>query len=122
MEFDVTDIIEATRENPLQFSASRAELGWNAPQQTWNNAKDYAEERDSLGGDELEHLRSYFLTFGAWDIKELQEMSGFEIHALLVQCVSGEYRELAEGGETPGCLYQADIGEHAGRWFYYAGV
>lgn len=90
LEVDVTRLI--TTLDPAVISGSIAELGSDAAQFTWNNAKEGAKRL--LKRDQLDAARDYFAEFGAWSRDELRAMSAVEIEALTLQYAAGDLREL----------------------------
>jgi hypothetical protein len=127
MNLDVTDFL-ATDEMHY-ISGSRFEFGDDAGRFTWNNALHYALENQLLQTDaDFDHARDYFAEFGAWSKKELAEMTGQELNALLFQFVAGEAKEAfdmidrdgyrawksaCESGRCGGNLYR-----YRRRWFF----
>lgn len=111
-----------------QYSASRAELGDNAGQVTWNNAKQAPVCLKTP--EELEAFRNWAADFGAWSAEETAAWGSTECNALLVQFVAGDIREagadslddlnaeeLREGQEQ-GRLHSYLFQDEKGIWFY----
>ena len=84
-------IPQAILDEPQAFSASVIELGPNAGQITWAAAQNEGVEIWDLTDDQVQELRDYFDSFGAWD--DIQTLPVEEIKALLTQFVSGDLRE-----------------------------
>ena len=96
MELDITELFTEffATNGPEQFSASRAELGKNAAQITWANAKDAGASAPLVKTKEqLDECREYFASFGAWDRDEIATWDADEINALLLQFIAGDMRE-----------------------------
>ena len=112
---------------PMDYSASVAEIGANAGQDTWQAAKDDAGDWNMLDTDEKRQaFREWVKPFGAWDDDEIVAWSDVELNALFVQWVSGDireclewdvedvwtnYQELAEAGQVPSNLWRDDQGQ-----------
>lgn len=126
MEINVTKLMAEPADLPT-LSGSVAELGEDAGNLTWQNARERAGRQPLLKHSQIAAARDYFATFGAWSADELQSMDEVEINALLIQLVAGDAREyldaeeagkLAEYNENyGGSIYQSDDG----HWFYYVG-
>lgn len=101
-ELKITRFI--TEADPFEFAASRAERGQNAGAETWSNAKAEAAERPLLSPEEIDQVRDYFGTFGAWDAEERAAWSADDVNALLIQFISGDLREAQSlcPGDGPG--------------------
>lgn len=93
LEVDVTRLIAGELE-PAMISGSIAELGRDAAQFTWRNAKEGAKRL--LKPAERDVARDYFAEFGAWSRAELAAMSATEIDALVLQYAAGDLRELQD--------------------------
>lgn len=137
MEIDITDFVRNAE--PCEFSASRAELGNDAGKITWNSAKREAADSPLVSDpDALETVREWFGEFGAWDAEERATWSADDINALLIQFISGDWRELeslcysdsdefgidwqeaqrlSEAGTISGLIFKGDNG----RVYFYAG-
>ena len=108
MELNITQFIE--NEYMENYSASIAELGENAGQITWNNAKEYAENNPMLKTDEeIAEFKQYVVGFGAWDDDEIEAWNDIETNALLVQMIAGDHRNDSDS------IYIEDNGQY---WFY----
>ena len=80
---------------PKDYSASVAEIGANAGQDTWNAAKE--SEWNMLDTEEKRQaFRDWVKPFGAWGDDEIASWSDVELNALFVQWVSGDIRECLE--------------------------
>ena len=115
-------------EDAFDYSASRAELGDNAGQITWSNAKQAPVCLKTP--EELEAFRDWVADFGAWSAEEIAAWSATECNALFVQFVAGDIREagadsleeldeqeLREGQEQ-GRLQSYLSQDENGAWFY----
>lgn len=133
MQIDITDFFQ--NECPRDYSASVAELGQNAGQDTWNaaleNAPDYSHWLP--GEDERQELRDYLREFGAWSPEEIAAWTNDELLALLIQLISGDirvggldvespaweaYEQAAKDGQCPGNIFRGDDG----RIYYHVGL
>ena len=118
------------------YSASRAELGDNARQITWQNSLDNCDvdnpDADPIllkTGGQLENVKSWFADFGAWDDEEIEDWDNQTVNALLLQFIAGDIREMehydsyeeyqiaAKRGSCSGRIYRADDN----KWFIYVG-
>lgn len=119
MELDITDFF--TRAAPMDYSASRAEIGQDAGPQTWRAACDDSEDFPLLQTDEQrETFRQYVKGFGAWDEAEIASWSDTELNALCMQMIAGDMREgeiSPESSEDDWREYQAraERGNISGR-------
>ena len=112
---------------PMDYSASVSEIGVNAGRDTWQAAKDAAEELHFLDNDEKrDAFRSFVQSSGGWTADEITAWSDQELNALFIQWIAGDireclewdvpnvwenYREMAEAGRVPSGLYQGDDGQ-----------
>ena len=126
----------------FEFSHSRAEGGQNAGPDTWRAAMAEAASTPLLTTpDELEAMRDWARSTGAWDDAERASWPPAEINALFLQMVSGDIREAfpngtedltdedwadyerrAEEGQCSGGIYRVieeEIGEE--HVYYYLG-
>ena len=93
MEINVSSIIEATNDQPTQFSASVAETGNESiGQETWGNACE--QDVFKLTPEQDAAWREYLPEYGAWSDEEISEMTADESTALFVRFVSGDYLQL----------------------------
>ena len=133
MELDITRFFQEAC--PMDYSASRAELGQNAGKITWNQAIEDAPEYNILPDDAArEAFRDHVKGFGAWGDDEIAAWSDTELSALCMQMVAGDIREMlgvssngewdwteyeqeAEKGRISGNIYRGDDG----RVYYYLG-
>lgn len=128
MEIEVTDFITRNSDDMMAFSASRAEIGDNAGQETWNcsivESEEIEGEENALIKDVETYLAAvdHFKEYGAWTEFELFSMSLIELQALLIQEIASQYRYL--GTEECHSLFQGDIegDESFGKWFIYLGL
>lgn len=114
---------------PMDYSASVAEIGDNAVQDTWNAAKESG--WNMLDTDEKRQaFRDWVKESGGWSQDEIAAWSDVELNALFVQWVSGDireclewdvedvwgnYQELSEDGKCPSNLWRdSETGE---VWF-----
>ncbi len=91
-ELDITELFDSIC--PRDYSASVAEIGNNAGQDTWNAACEDAADYNLLDNDEKrETFREYVKGFGAWTDEEIHAWTDNELNALLLQMISGDMRE-----------------------------
>jgi hypothetical protein len=90
-ELDITDFFNS--ECPRDYSASVAELGPSAGQDTFQaaieNAPVYNYVTDENRGAVIDHFQAY----GAWDREELEAHTNTELCAMLIQDISAAMRE-----------------------------
>ena len=77
-------------QQPISFAASAAEIGQDAGKKTWANAMAAG---DILGETSLYDIRDCLRGFGAWDDEELALMNRQALNALVIQFISGSWRE-----------------------------
>lgn len=125
MEINITAFFATA--NPMDFSASIAEIGNNAAKFTWDNAKESGFNLLDTP-EKLEAMRKWAIETGAWSAKEVSNWSAVELNALFIQLISGdirekggliweEYQEESEAGQVLGALFQGDDNEI----YYYLG-
>lgn len=111
---------------PMDYSASRIELGDDAGPRTWAAANEDANEFELLTTpDELQAMRDFVRSAGAWDDAEIAAFSDTELRALFLQWIAGDMRECgldasdadwaayevnAQAGQCPSNIYRADDG------------
>jgi hypothetical protein len=79
---------------PMDYSASRAEIGNDAGPSTWRAAVDDSESFMLLDDDaKRDAFRDHVRGFGAWSEEELAAWSDRELNALLLQMIAGDMRE-----------------------------
>ena len=144
MEIKITHLVER-KDDMIYYSASRMELGDDAGQVTWENAIGNCcpDNPDSDGillttPDQIQEVKDYFGSFGAWDDEEREAWTDQEVNALLLQSIAGDvreagdsltenyaaYTEQVESGSISGRIYRCDVkgSENFGEWFYYVGM
>ena len=100
MEIDITEFFNSC--NPSYYSASVMELGHDAGEITWENAKDRAEESNLLSTEEMkEAFKGHVRGFGAWDDEEINAWDNIELNALFIQLISGDIRECSLSNSPP---------------------
>lgn len=78
---------------PMDYSASVAEIGWNAGADTWRAACDDSADYMMLDDDDKrDAFRQHVRSFGAWDADEIAAWTDIELNALFIQLVSGDMR------------------------------
>lgn len=129
MEIDITDFFNQCA--PMDYSASRAELGDSAGADTWRAACDDAPDYNMLDTDEKRQaFRDHIDGYGAWSDNEITAFSDLELNALLMQFIAGYIREAdLDGTATDWEAYESDdnlahnIGlGYDGRVYYYLGA
>jgi hypothetical protein len=119
MELDITKFFREAA--PMDYSASRAEIGQSAGEDTWRAAREDAEEYDILPTDEArEAFRDHIKGFGAWEPEEIAAFTDTELSALCLQMVAGDMREAdlsADADDDAWAEYQkrAERGSLSGR-------
>lgn len=92
MELNITTFYNSMC--PRDYSASVAEIGDNAGQDTWRAACDDSPDFMILDDDnKRQAMRAHVRTFGAWSDTEINAWSDIELNALLIQCIAGDIRE-----------------------------
>lgn len=80
---------------PMDYSASRAEIGQSAAVDTWRAACDDAADNIILDTEEKrDAFRAFVQSSGGWDETEIAAWSDNELSALFLQWVSGDMREM----------------------------
>lgn len=93
MDINVTRFFETAETH--DFSASAMELGQNAGQITWRNAKREAAETPLLTSDsELDAMRDWMKESGGWDKTERNVFTPEDLNALFIQLISGDMNEI----------------------------
>lgn len=94
MQLDITALADTVA---FRFSASRAELGQNAGQITWNNNREVAAKPPACDLLDTEEKRDAFRDFvresGGWTREEIAAWSDAELTALCHQWIMGDIRE-----------------------------
>jgi hypothetical protein len=134
MELDITKFFNEAA--PMDYSASRAEIGQDAAEVTWRAACDDADDYALLDTDEKrEAFKDHIRGYGAWSDDEIEAWSDTELNALCVQFISGDMREAeldsdsdsedwaryyndAEAGRVAGRISQSVSGD---KVYYYLG-
>jgi hypothetical protein len=133
MELDISTFF--TEAAPMDYAASRAEIGQDAGPTTWRHACEDSEEYPLLQTDEQrERFRRYVKGFGAWSEEEIARWSDTELNALCIQMIAGdmreanlspdasdddwrEYQRRAERGNISGRISRSEDG----KVYYYVG-
>lgn len=129
-EIDITDFVTRTLDDPWGFSAysaSVAERGETVGKVTWAAAKHEAKETPILPPEHEEAARRCFRDMG-FDDEEVDAYTSEDLNALMIQLISGDYREYqdlgldpesyqaaSEAGQVSGSLFWTEDG----RIFYY---
>lgn len=101
MELNITRFFrEAT---PMDYSASKAEIGQNAGADTWRAACDDSADYMVLDDDEKrEAFREFVRSAGAWSEEEIAAWGDAELNALCIQWIAGDMREVPDVEMGPG--------------------
>lgn len=93
LELNITDFYNT--EDPQNYSDSIANSGQNNISTiTWNNAKKCEHDFISpLPETEIQEIRDFFASFGAWETEEVNNWSAQELNALLIQFISGDIQK-----------------------------
>jgi hypothetical protein len=93
MEINITEFFNSAC--PMDYSASRAEIGDNAGLDTWRAACEDASDYSALldTDEKRQAFRDYVADFGAWKEEEIQAWTNDELAALFMQMISGDMRE-----------------------------
>lgn len=128
MELEVTHMVNDADMMPNLFG-SRMELGDDAANITWDNAKEYGKTNPLVTRENLEQVYYYFKEFGSWTREEMNRWSLEEWNAILIQDIAASIREMenfytlheyfraAEQGTVSGNLFR----DGNNRWFFYVG-
>ena len=109
MQLNITQLADT---DAFQFSASRAEMGENAGQITWqNNLRESSTLLDSP--EKMDAFRDFVRTSGGWDREETAAFSDAELNALCHQWIMGDIREAP--AILPGITFREDS---PGVWFH----
>ena len=89
MEIKITEFFKSAA--PMDFSASIAEIGENAGEQTWRAALEEAEDTQLLTNQEqIEAFREFAKSSGFSE----PDLSDKELQALFIQWIAGDMREM----------------------------
>jgi hypothetical protein len=93
MEINITKFFKDAA--PMDYSASRAEIGDNAGADTWQAACNDADNFNFIDTeDKRQGLRDHMAGFGAWNDTEIAAWTDTELNALFLQLVAGDVREV----------------------------
>jgi hypothetical protein len=129
MELNITQFFRDAA--PMDYSASRAELGNDAGPSTWRAAVDDSPDYMLLDTDDKrDAFRAHVREFGAWSQEDIAAWSDVELNALLLQMIAGDMREsdldndpsdddwrAYENSVNAGRIYRGDDGDV----YYYIG-
>lgn len=92
MDINITKFFNNSQ--PMKYSASVAELGQTAAEQTWGAACDDSVEYMMLDNEEKrEAFKKHIADFGSWSEAEVAAWSDAELNALFIQLIAGDMRE-----------------------------
>jgi len=92
VEINITNFFENAA--PMDYSASIAEIGASAGEDTFQAAKDDTDQYNMINTEEKRGVfREYVAKFGAWEEEEITAWDNIELNALFIQLVSGDIRE-----------------------------
>jgi len=90
MEIKITEFFKSAA--PMDFSASIAEIGENAGEQTWRAALEEAEDTQLLiNQEQIEAFREFATNSG---ISDAFSFTNEELQALFIQWIAGDMREM----------------------------
>lgn len=123
MEINITVVWQSIA--PMDYSASRAEIGQSAGPDTWRAACDDSADYPILDTEEKRAaFRAFVRSSGGWDEDEINAWSDSELNALCLQWIAGDIREACQTckGSTDGfdwAEYEAgaESGQHSSRLF-----
>jgi hypothetical protein len=94
-EIDITSVVTDSSFDAWDLSNSRANLGDNAGEITWNNSKKLATElRPSpLPKESYDDFKSFVRSSGGWSQEEIDAWTEQELVALFVQWVAGDIQQ-----------------------------
>ncbi len=113
IEINVTNFVN--NEEPKNYSASRAELGDDAGEITWNNAMKYPHELLKTD-EERQEMQSWLQGTGGWADEEVMAFTNRELNALFIQNLSAIMRESEDW--NPDWSGQEFLFKHGDEWFY----
>lgn len=91
MEINITRFYNEAA--PMDYSASVAEIGRNAGNDTWQAAVEDSPDYNMLDTDDKrDAFRQHVRSFGAWSDEEIAAWTDIELNALFIQLVSGDMR------------------------------
>lgn len=131
MEIKITEFFKSAA--PMDFSASIAEIGENAGEQTWRAALEEAEDTQLLiNQEQIEAFREFAISCGFSE----PDLSDTELQALFIQWIAGDMRQMGlnrssdfdsinweeieeaqKQGQIPSNIYRGTDGEI----YFYAG-
>jgi hypothetical protein len=123
MELNITAVWQSIA--PMDYSASRAEIGQSAGPDTWRAACDDSSDYPILDTEEKRAaFRVFVRSSGGWDDDEIKAWSDSELNALCLQWIAGDIREACQGckGSTSGFNWEeyeagAESGQNSSRLF-----
>ena len=86
--------------DPKLYSASQSELGENAGSITWENSIDAANSIH-WNKNHIPEIKRFLSGLGGWDEREIKRMSHIHLKALMLQFVSGFWREAFNDIKNP---------------------
>ena len=99
MEVNITHFFNTAE--PMDYSASVAEIGADAGPATWAAACDDSADNMLLDDDaKRDAFKAHIAGFGAWSDEEVAAWSEVELNALFIQLISGDMREADIGPES----------------------
>ena len=131
MEINITRFFKAAA--PMDYSASRAEIGDNAGPDTWRAAQDDAEDNADLldTEDKRDAFKEHMQAMGFSEAEDFATWSHDDLTALFMQLIAGDMRETgldADSTVEDWAAYEAnDSVSHAifkgddGEVYYYLG-
>lgn len=118
MEINITAVWQSIA--PMDYSASRAEIGQSAGPDTWRAACDDSADYPILDTEEKRAaFRKFVRSSGGWNDEEINAWSDAELTALCLQWIAGDIREACQGckGSTDGFDWEAyEVGASEGLY------
>lgn len=115
-EVDITEFFYTAAS--MDYSASVAEIGSTAGEDTWQAAINDSDDFWFVTDDNREDIIGFFEGFGAWD--DLEDWSDRDLNALLIQMIAGDIREAELDTDNPDWEdyeRRAESGEVSGNLF-----
>lgn len=117
MELDITQFVN--EECPMDYQASRAEIGQNAGQDTWNAALEC--DLSFVTDENRQEIIDYFTDMGFSESGDMNNWPDAEINALVIQEISSQIREYSDDPvsewDWDDYQVQSDVGQISGRLF-----
>ncbi len=114
MDLNITHFFQTAA--PMDYSASRAEIGDNAGPDTWRAACDDSEDYMILDDTKKRMaFRSFVAQSGGWTDDEIVAWNSVELNALCIQWIAGDIREAGIDTQNPD-WEEYETGSNAGQY------